>query len=440
MKKKSIALLMTAAMVLGTGIGASASENYDIDSYDVSGVTVKLYSKNNADGGDAESAYLLEKIDEWNAEDNGITIEPIFIQTESDYLDRLATDIASGDAPDVFMQYGGTNCLDYVESDVILNLQPYLDNDPDWYNGIVSANWDPVKFDQYGYEGTYGVPFSAYEVLLYYNEEYLDACGLEVPESWEDLQNCCEVLMENGYQPFLFGEGDNYKYGHLLSVLAAKTYGADFQNQLANREYTYESPEVVELMQMIKDMQDAGYFGDNILSVDANAERSYFGAGDCAFMMDLSRGGAVLADSECFANGTIHAAKFPYVNEEYKNVNMGGASGSYFVCTLNKSEEQIQASLKVLKWMTSQDFIDGLVQDYANTYSVIPSEGIIDNYLFEECNALMGETEEYVQELAQVSTNTAELTVVRNALQLLVSGSTPEEVGAEIVSNLSNYE
>ena len=173
MKKKSIALLMTAAMVLGTGIGASASENYDIDSYDVSGVTVKLYSKNNADGGDAESVYLLEKIDEWNAEDNGITIEPIFIQTESDYLDRLATDIASGDAPDVFMQYGGTNCLDYVESDVILNLQPYLDNDPDWYNGIVSANWDPVKFDQYGYEGTYGVPFSAYEVLLYYNEEYL---------------------------------------------------------------------------------------------------------------------------------------------------------------------------------------------------------------------------------------------------------------------------
>lgn len=440
MRKKLIALFMAASMTLGAGLGVMASENYDIDSYEVEDVTVKFYSKNNADGGDPESAYLLKRVEEWNSEENGITIEPIFIQTESDYLDRLATDIASGDAPDVFMQYGGTNCLDYVESDIVLDLQPYLEKDEDWYNGIVKANWDPVKFDKYGYEGVYGVPFSAYEIFLYYNEEYLEACGLEVPESWEELKNCCEVLMENGYQPFLFGEGDNYKYAHMLSAMAVKAYGPEFQDKLANREYTYESPEIIELMKMIQEMQDKGYFGDNILSVDANAERSYFGAGECAFMVDLSRGGAVLADSECFEKQSIHAAKFPYIDEKYKVDNMGGASGSYFVCTMNKSEEQIQASLKVLKWMTSQEFIDGLVQEYANTYSVIPSEGIIDNYLFEECNALMGETDTYVQELAQVSTNTAELTIVRNALQLLVSGSSPEEVGKEIMTNLSNYE
>lgn len=52
---------------------------------------------------------------------------------ENDYLDRLSTDIASGDAPDIFMQYGGTNCLDYVESDILLNLQSYFDADEEWY-------------------------------------------------------------------------------------------------------------------------------------------------------------------------------------------------------------------------------------------------------------------------------------------------------------------
>ena len=90
--------------------------------------------------------------------------------------------------------------------------------------------------------------------------------------------------------------------------------------------------------------------------------------------------------------------------------------------------------------MTSSDFVNGLVEKYANTYSVIPSEGIIDNYLFEECNGLMGETDVYVGELAQASTNTAELTIVRNALQMLASGSTPEEIGKEIMDNLANYE
>ncbi len=438
---KGIALAAAALMTFSVCTCAQAEEaNYDIDSYEVSGITVKLYSGQNPDGGDPESDYFVSKVKEWNDENNGITIEPIFISTEKDYLDRLATDFASGDAPDVFYQYGGTNCLEYVRSGILLNLSPYLEYDQDWKNGIVKANWGPATYDKFGYEGVYGVPFSAYEIFLYYNEEYLDACGLDVPVTWEDLEHCCEVLQENGYQPFLFGEGANYKYGHFLSTLAAKAYGAGFQDQLAAREYTYESPEILDLMQRIKDLQDKGYFGDNILSIDAQAERSYFGAGDCAFMMDLSRGGAVLADTECFKKQTIHVAKFPYINEEYATVNMGGPSSNYFVCTLNKSEEQIQASLKVLKWLTSQPFIDGLVKLYANTYSVIPSEGIIDNYLFTECNNLMGETTEYVQELAQVSNNTAELTVVRDALQLLVSGSTPEEVGKEIMTNLANYE
>lgn len=419
---------------------AEGQEQYDIDAMEVSGATVKLYHRLNAEGGDPESEYFLRKVEEWNKQDNGITIETVFLSTENDYLDRLATDIASGDAPDIFMQYGGTNCLDYVEEEVVLNLTPYLEYDQEWYNGFVKANWAPVDFTKFGHEGVYGAPWSAYEILLYYNEDYLKDCSLEVPKSWDDLVKCCEVLKEKGYQPFLAGEGDNYKYAHNLSVMAAKAYGPEFQDKLAAREYTYESPEIIDLIQKLKDMQDNGYFGENILSVDAKAERSYFGAGDCAFMIDLSRGGAVLADSECFKKGNIHAAKFPYLNEEYATINMGGASQSYFVCTLNKSEEQIQASLKVLKWLTSTEFVDGLVENYANTYSVIPSEGIIDNYLFEECNNLMGETTEYVGELAQASTNTAELTIVRNALQLLASGSTPEEVGREIMENLANYE
>lgn len=338
------------------------------------------------------------------------------------------------------MQYGGSSCLDYVESGAVLNLTPYLDYDQDWYNGFVSANWAPVDYTKYGYEGVYGAPWSAYEILLYYNQDYLDQCSLEVPKTWDELVSACAVLKENGIQPFMFGAGSDYKFAHNLSVMAAKSYGADFQDKLADREYTYESPEITDLIQDMIDMQEEGYFGENNLSFDANAERSYFGAGDSAFMIDLSRGGAVLADSECFKNKTIHAAKFPYFNEEYAGISMGGASQSYFVCTLNKSDEQIQASLKVLKWLTSTDYVDGLVQNYANTYSVIPSTGVIDNYLFEECNNLMGETETYVGELAEASTNTAEKAVVRSALQLIASGSSAEEIGKEIMDNLSNYE
>lgn len=147
------------------------------------------------------------------------------------------------------------------------------------------------------------------------------------------------------------GEADNYRYGHMLSAMAVKSYGPEFQDKLAAREFNYDSPEVVSLIQEIKDMQDKGYFGENILSVDVPAERTYFGAGDCAFMIDLSRAGAILKDSECFKAKKLHTAKFPYFDEQYATSNMGGASQNYFVCTLNKSVNQIKASLKVLKWL-----------------------------------------------------------------------------------------
>ena len=432
-------LLLAATMTIGMCSTAFASE-YDIDGMDVSGITVKFYQKLNPEGGDAESDYFKKKIEEWNAEDNGITIEPVFISVENDYFDRLSTDMASGDAPDVFMQYGGSSCLDYVESGAVLNLTPYLDYDQDWYNGFVSANWAPVDYTKYGYEGVYGAPWSAYEILLYYNQDYLDQCSLEVPKTWDELVSACAVLKENGIQPFMFGAGSDYKFAHNLSVMAAKSYGADFQDKLADREYTYESPEITDLIQDMIDMQEEGYFGENNLSFDANAERSYFGAGDSAFMIDLSRGGAGFAGSGGFQNKTIHAAKFPYFYAEYAGISMGGASQRYFTCTLTQSAEPRQASLKVLKWLTSTDYVDGLVQNYANTYSVIPSTGVIDNYLFEECNNLMGETETYVGELAEASTNTAEKAVVRSALQLIASGSSAEEIGKEIMDNLSNYE
>ena len=204
--KRILSCLMVICMVLGLCAcgkkgqteekeqGELADAGYDIDAMEVEETTVKLYHRINADGGDAESEYFIRKINEWNEEDNGITIEPVFIMKETDYLDRLSTDIASGDAPDIFMQYGGTNCLDYVESDIVLNLEPYFDADQDWYNGIVKANWNMVDYERYGHEGIYGAPWSAFELLLYYNEEYLSKCNLEVPKSWEELEHCCEVL------------------------------------------------------------------------------------------------------------------------------------------------------------------------------------------------------------------------------------------------------
>ena len=49
------------------------------------------------------------------------------------------------------------------------------------------------------------------------NKNVLEKCGLEVPDSKEELVNCFEVLKENGYIPFYSGAGDAWMCGNITS-------------------------------------------------------------------------------------------------------------------------------------------------------------------------------------------------------------------------------
>ena len=134
MKKKMLSILMAAAMLGGTmAMPVMASEtDYALEDATFDNVELKLY----ANLSEASLAYYEEKIQEFNDSGKGITVELTNITTEADYIDRLSTDFASGDIPNVFMEYGGARCLDYMEAGALLNLEPYLDADPDWYNSI----------------------------------------------------------------------------------------------------------------------------------------------------------------------------------------------------------------------------------------------------------------------------------------------------------------
>ena len=101
MKRKflcfALAAMMTSSMI---GMSAFAEEaDYALTDAKFDDVKLKLY----ASLSDNALDYYNEKIDEFNNMDNGITVEITNINTEADYLDKLSTDFASGETPNVFM-------------------------------------------------------------------------------------------------------------------------------------------------------------------------------------------------------------------------------------------------------------------------------------------------------------------------------------------------
>ncbi len=420
--KKIMAMVLSAAMVLSmTAVTrAEAADKKD-------NIEIRLASR--WGGEEPLSVYFQQKIEEFNALDNGITIVGDHVTDEQQYLDKLSAQIGSGTQPEIFIEYGGTRIQDYVESGILLDLKPYLDADPEWRDSFLPL-FDKWEFD----DGVYGVPVMLYAIVLYSNTDVLKANGLEVPQTFEDLEKCCETLKANGINPFMLGEQSNFRAGHFLNNIALKTYGPDVVTKLADRTMPYDGEEMLGLYQTIKDFNDKGYFGDNAVGVDNNGEKAAFLSGESAFRYD---GAWFVSEVNGSAvDGKVQVSAFPSINEEYKNVFQGGA-GQGFSVTDTGDKEKNDAAIEVVKYLTSQDYYRGL--EKASNGGIYPvkfesdPDTVIDD-LTKQVKEVIEPATDYRDDMQNYDPETHMLNTVRTALQGLFVGNTPEQCGEEIVN------
>lgn len=448
MKKKILAAMMAATMV-ATSLGGAvtvfaeeeaASADYDVENREYNDVTITLHTR--WDEADVSGPLYQAIVDGFMEEYPGITVECINIPTESEWLNSesvLMSDPAS--MPNILQEYGGSRVAGYIEQNLIVNMDPYYEQYPEWEERFNSLGTSLVDYSSFGYEGTYGVPFTAYQIELFYNEDILNENGIDPAsiKSWDDLMAACETLKANGVQPFEMGEMDDYRFGHLHSMLNYKTYGCEVAEQLGTREMTYDSEEQIAIYNMIKEAVDKGYLGTNLLGNDDGQERSIFNTGGCAF---LFMGTWYCAEDhsglELFENEKIHAMRFPYVNEEYELDDMGGGNEGYYVVDTGDPDE-VAASVLFLKYMTREDVVNTFVEGYPIPMSVnVTSDA--GNYLVKEANAIIAETEDVRGDIENYDSATHMINTVRQALQGLAMGQTAEEVGQRIVEMIAQYE
>lgn len=251
---------MSTVGVTGSAVFAKGDTNYDVDNMDFENVELRVaFRFNNGSDTDGQAKWYYKALEEFNKENEGkIHVTDESISTESDYEEKLTTDFASGNVPNAFLQYGGSRTREYVDAGYILDLTPYFEQYPEWKEGVQDFAWETTQFD--GIEGTYGIPWSAYQLCLYYNKDYLDQVGVDVPESWDDLVDACAKLKDAGIQPFNYSDKDNYHFEHLMSALALKAYGTSIADDLASDKEAYNGEKMVAIYQKMKDMIDLPCF------------------------------------------------------------------------------------------------------------------------------------------------------------------------------------
>ncbi len=135
----------------------------------------------------------------------------------SQYYDKLQTMIAGGTPPDV-LYMGSDYFPSYVKKDSLLDLTPYIENDPE-------TNLPPFNIKDYFKETVkpfmfkgkyYGIPKDFTTMVLYYNKDIFDREGIKYPDAnwtWNDFRKVAKSLTKD-----LNGDGRIDQYGFVFET------------------------------------------------------------------------------------------------------------------------------------------------------------------------------------------------------------------------------
>ncbi|MDR1288274.1 MAG: extracellular solute-binding protein [Treponema sp.] len=415
-----ILALMTAACSGGSGDSRSGN------------ITVRIMTRWSDEA--PYSVFWRGKIKEFNAQKNGVTIVDESLSDEASFLDKLRSSIATGNQPEVFIEYGGARIVDYVEAGILLDVQPSLDDDPAWRDSFLDDLFDKWRFADY--PGTFGIPTQFYAVLLFYNKQMLARAGFnEPPADFDTWRRICDALLARGQQPMTLGEKSNWRAGHFFNNLIMKSYGAQAVTDLANRTLRYDDPRILKLFAVIKEFNEKGYWGPNAVGVDSATEDADFLTNKVAMCFQGSWYIPQITGDYEGDISNIGVARFPYIDPAYRNSYQGGTAESYSIS--KRSAAVNDASVKVVKYFTNPDYWaeaeasnkGGL---YVSKFTTLP--GVTIDPVTMAAKALLADAKEFRDDVQTYDPESHMLDTVRAAVQGLFLGNSPEQAGREIIA------
>lgn len=300
MKKKLVAVLMTAAMTatMLAGCGSDkAAETADTSTSAATDAAAETTDDSTADAGESTEATgeavtlkifsnlpdrkngqgLVEQmiIDEYMAENPNVTIEVEALDEEA-YKTKFKAYSMDG-MPDVVNIWGQPAFLDEVlEAGVLAEL-----NEADYADyGFIAGSLEGFKKDG----KLYGLPRNTDIQIIYYNQKMFDDNGWEVPTTYEDLIDLCKTIKDAGITPIAMDGGDGWPMACFLTDILVKIAGTDYADIVSNAIATgdFTAPEIQQATQLLVSAADAGAFQTGYDTQDYGTAQNLFTNGQAA--------------------------------------------------------------------------------------------------------------------------------------------------------------
>ncbi|MFG1426203.1 ABC transporter substrate-binding protein [Roseixanthobacter glucoisosaccharinicivorans] len=317
----------------------------------------------------AKKDWVSARVKEFEAANPQCTVKLSFIP-KADIYTQAKSAVRTGQAPDIF--YLEPDQPEFLAGGFLEPLDSYID-----LAGL--EDWAKPAWTAKG--KVYGLPVEAYTVELYYNKDLVKKVGVDVPANFQLTQAQFADLVKKGVAagitPISQGVGDRpFPGGLLLYEALLRKLGPEDYGKLLDGTLSYKDPRVIEVMDWVKGLVDAGAYPKSFSTLKLGESHFYFynTPGALTFPDPSWFTGRAFAPPESGgmpANFPLGIMQFPAMDggkcPECKTL---AVAGSFVMYSKSKNKDCAGALLKSMatrdngtKWMEQVSLQTGLASD-----------------------------------------------------------------------------
>ncbi|WP_405940284.1 extracellular solute-binding protein [Streptomyces sp. NBC_00726] len=280
-----------------------------------------------------------------------------------DYVNKLRSAMGSPSAPDIFFNWGGGSIKPYVDANQLVDLTSTFKDDATLKDGFLPSIVTAGSLDG----KVYGVPMRGMQpVMLFYNKTLFAENNVQVPKTWEGLQQAIKTFKGKGITPFALGGSDKWPELMWMEYLLDRIGGPDVFRKIQNGDSSaWGDPAVLKTAQTVKQLVDDGAFGKNFNSVDYGngGAPTLLNKGKAAMhLMGSWEYSTQLGKAPDFAKKDLGWTNFPTVAGGVGDpADVVGNPTNYW--SVNARTKHKDAAIAFLKTMASKSYAQALVDN-----------------------------------------------------------------------------
>ena len=272
---------------------------------------------------------------EFNAANEGINLN-VEVVSWNDIYTVVNTRISNNDAPDIL---NIDVFADYQADDLLLPAKEYVSDE-------TYAKFYDAFLEQSNIDGTiWAIPDLASARAMYYNKDILDAAGVAVPTTWDELKDACQKIKAYDSSIYPWGIDMTTDEGQAAFAYYIWNNGSDFTDASGN--WTLNDPKNVEAIEYAISLVKDGYTNSDPATETRYALQDLFGAGKLAMVIGPNSIPTYIADNYAKAN----TPESEQINFAFAAIPTNGSNSSVsagvmdrFMCFDNgHSAEKIEA-------------------------------------------------------------------------------------------------